>query len=116
MADDIIPLDDALNQLFLSKNSNLTLLQKPTMSAGQARGSQLIANDLYRSALGMPPIEGGQIDPNIIDIGAGMPPEMAGQAGKEIEAEIAERGITPSFAEILKAKPTNINTIPKVRP
>ncbi len=80
MADDIIPLDDALNQLFLSKNSNLTLLQKPTMSAGQARGSQLIANDLYRSALGMPPIEGGQIDPNIIDIGAGMPPEMAGQA------------------------------------
>ena len=103
MADDIIPLDDALNQLFLSKNSNLTLLQKPTMSAGQARGSQLIANDLYRSALGMPPIEGGQIDPNIIDIGAGMPPEMAGQAGKEIEAEIAERGITPSFAEILKA-------------
>ncbi len=73
------------------------------MSAGQARGSQLIANDLYRSALGMPPIEGGQIDPNIIDIGAGMPPEMAGQAGKEIEAEIAERGITPSFAEILKA-------------
>ena len=111
MADDIIPLDDALNQLFLSKNSNLSLLQKPTMSAGAARGSQLIANDLYRTALGLPEIGSGNEltnqnlnqDFNIPNMQSMMPPEMAAQSAKEIEAEIAERGITPSFAEILKA-------------
>ena len=111
MEDDIIPLDDALNQLFLSKNSNLTLLQKPTMSAGAARGSQLIANDLYRTALGLPEIGSGNEltnqnlnqDFNIPNIQSMMPPEMAAQSAKEIEAEIAERGITPSFEEILKA-------------
>jgi hypothetical protein len=111
MADDIIPLDDALNQLFLSKNSNLSLLQKPTMSAGAARGSQLIANDLYRTALGLPEIGSGNEltnqnlnqNFNIPNMQSMMPPEMAAQSAKEIEAEIAERGITPSFAEILKA-------------
>ena len=102
--DDVIDLNALIDQrLNLFNKANQTFLTKPTIDAGAARGSQLIANDLYRSALGLPEIEGGQVDPNILDMGAGMPPEMAGQAAQEIKAEIAERGITPSFEEVLRA-------------
>ena len=102
--DDVIDLNALIDQrLNLFNKANQTFLTKPTIGAGAARGSQLIANDLYRSALGLPEIEGGQVDPNILDMGAGMPPEMAGQAAQEIKAEIAERGITPSFEEVLRA-------------
>ena len=47
--DDVIDLNALIDQrLNLFNKANQTFLTKPTIGAGAARGSQLIANDLYR--------------------------------------------------------------------